>query len=182
MIITKNTSETYKREIDDALNNSQTSHGDQHVADIETLDFDPPVPKAVLFPPSLSAAPFASREEANVAPPPPSAAPLRPSAKDQQTLISSVKVLDYRYYRLLLHPDTGLWRLVRDWRDPAWPLAGVKGLRRGLDARNASQRKTFFGPNIISIQAKSILELLLDECLHPFCQDFPFHILSARQI
>lgn len=90
-------------------------------------------------------------------------------------------MLDYRYYRFLLHPETGLWRMARDWSDIHWTT--TQSLRRGITSNESRERKTLFGKNAIEIQAKSIFALLIEEvrflvlhkvaltveqCLHPF--------------
>lgn len=134
---------------------------------ITDITFDPPVPLSSLFPPSV-AVPPATRDEANAAPPTPPS--LLPTNGTKEPVVSALRVLDYRYYRLLLHPETGLWRMARDWRDPTWASASFKGLRKGPTSKQRAQRKTLFGDNIISIEAKTIPQLLLDECLHPFCK------------
>lgn len=144
---------------------------------IQDITFDPPVSQASVFPPSLVPPP-SSREEANNPPAQPRIEASMPT-NSKGRMISSLRVIDYRYYRLLLHPDTNLWRMVRDWRDPLWAVSGVRGLRRGPEAQARHQRQQLFGSNIISIEAKSILELLLDECLHPFCM-FTSYLLFFR--
>ena len=70
-------------------------------------------------------------------------------------------MLDYRYYRLLLHPDSGLWRMARDWADLSW--TSIANLRRGISSEEHAERLHLFGKNAIQIQAKTIWELLVDE-------------------
>jgi cation-transporting ATPase 13A2 len=61
--------------------------------------------------------------------------------------------------------------MLRDWRDPAW--TSVAALRAGITEESHLQRQALFGDNLIKIQTKSILQLLVDECLHPFCPFLP---------
>ena len=50
---------------------------------------------------------------------------------------------------------------VRDWRDHGW--TGVGSVKNGLEEPVRHQRFTLFGLNVIEIEGKSIISLLLDE-------------------
>lgn len=52
----------------------------------------------------------------------------------------------------------------RDWRDPAW--AGIHSVQNGLDGNVQAQRLALFGPNVIDIEGKSTVSLLIDEVHH----------------
>lgn len=63
----------------------------------------------------------------------------------------------------------------RDWRDPSWN--GVRSIQNGLDKLSQTQRRTLFGDNLIDIQGKSTLNLLIDEVLlHPL---IPLLVIEA---
>ncbi|KIV85541.1 hypothetical protein, variant 1 [Exophiala sideris] len=77
-----------------------------------------------------------------------------------------LRYLDYRYMRLLYHPQEDKFVLNNDWWDPQWKA--VKTLREGLDTEERDPRDQVFGKNVIEIKQKTIPELLLDEAFHPF--------------
>ncbi|KAK0461196.1 uncharacterized protein EV420DRAFT_1530853 [Desarmillaria tabescens] len=68
---------------------------------------------------------------------------------------------------------TGLFGVVRDWRDTS--LDGVASIQNGLQDDVRKQRLTLFGPNAIDIEGKSTLALLVEEVIHPF---YVFQIAS----
>ncbi|KDE02331.1 hypothetical protein MVLG_07113 [Microbotryum lychnidis-dioicae p1A1 Lamole] len=86
--------------------------------------------------------------------------------------ITQLQYLDYRYYRFLLHPE-GEFRMVREWKDPTWTTP--MSLRKGLSSTDAHTRHSLFGQNAIDIKARGIVQLLMDEVLHPF---YIFQIFS----
>ncbi len=92
--------------------------------------------------------------------------------KAKGPLVDKLQYVDYRYYRFLLHPE-GEFRMVREWKDPSWTT--LPALRRGLSEDGVATRKTLFGLNAIEVAAKSTVELLMDEVLHPF---YVFQIFS----
>lgn len=49
----------------------------------------------------------------------------------------------------------------RDWRDPKWTSS--KAVANGLETSVREQRHVLMGDNIIDIEGKSIIGLLLDE-------------------
>lgn len=86
--------------------------------------------------------------------------------EDDDPTLDSLKVLDYRYMRLLFHPLEDKFILNNNWADPQWTDA--KALRQGLDSDERDIRDQVFGKNVLEIQQKSIPQLLMDEvsCLH----------------
>ncbi|EIW62465.1 Ca-transporting ATPase [Trametes versicolor FP-101664 SS1] len=106
---------------------------------------------------------------------PPDPSQLLPSAR--AGLVSGnlgmLTCVDYRYNRFALDPRTGLFAMIRDWRDTSW--AGVSSVQNGLRKDIQEQRMTLFGPNLVDIEGKSTLSLLIDEVIHPF---YVFQIAS----
>ena len=49
----------------------------------------------------------------------------------------------------------------RNWRDPSW--TGLQAVRSGLPGEVQQQRLSLFGPNVIDIEGKSTITLLIDE-------------------
>ncbi|CAA7259088.1 unnamed protein product [Cyclocybe aegerita] len=92
-----------------------------------------------------------------------------PSNKDYELkdgFIKHLLVTDYRYTRFAVDPRTGLFNMVRDWRDPY--LASIVSAKEPLDYATREQRLTLFGKNEIDIEAKSTISLLVEEVIHPF--------------
>ncbi|KAF7321673.1 Cation-transporting ATPase [Mycena kentingensis (nom. inval.)] len=82
--------------------------------------------------------------------------------------LGTLVVVDYRYNRFALDPRTGLFSMIRDWRDQSGSTDGV-----GIAIRQ--QRLTLFGKNEVEIEGKSTIALLVDEVIHPF---YVFQIAS----
>jgi cation-transporting ATPase 13A2 len=80
--------------------------------------------------------------------------------------LMDLTLLEYRYTRFALHPPSGRWRMTKDWRDPMW--VSTTGIAKGISWDSEKDRKTLFGGNVIDIESKSTLTLLVDEVLHPF--------------
>lgn len=93
--------------------------------------------------------------------------PFANGLKTATGLVEELKVVEFRHYRFVLHPETSRWYMLRDWRDPTWTT--VDSLRAGISPETQAQRLALFGGNLIKIQVKSVAQLLVDECLHPFC-------------
>ncbi|KDN36320.1 hypothetical protein K437DRAFT_276836 [Tilletiaria anomala UBC 951] len=87
--------------------------------------------------------------------------------------LMELSYLEYRYTRFALHPPTGRFRMIKDWRDPTW--TSVSAVSLGVPWDGEKDRKTLFGANVIDIAAKSSWTLLVDEVLHPF---YMFQIVS----
>ncbi|TCD71647.1 hypothetical protein EIP91_007394 [Steccherinum ochraceum] len=88
-------------------------------------------------------------------------------------MLEHLLVVDYRYARFALDPRSGLFYLIRDWRDSSW--TGVRSVQEGLSPSLKAQRLALFGDNIIDIEGKSTISLLIDEVIHPF---YVFQIAS----
>ncbi|WFD03856.1 hypothetical protein MOBT1_002552 [Malassezia obtusa] len=87
--------------------------------------------------------------------------------------VVDLRMFEYRYTRFVLHPPSGRFRTIRDWRDAAWTSAAA--MRHGLRTDTERERQAIFGANVIEIAGKSSLELLVSEVLHPF---YIFQIVS----
>ncbi|KIM40199.1 hypothetical protein M413DRAFT_19398 [Hebeloma cylindrosporum] len=88
-------------------------------------------------------------------------------------MLEQLLVVDYRHTRFGVDPRTGLFNLVRDWRDPNWTR--VVDAQAGIDEATKVQRRIIFGKNEIDIGGKSTISLLVDEAIHPF---YVFQIAS----
>ncbi|PYH94983.1 hypothetical protein BO71DRAFT_378573 [Aspergillus ellipticus CBS 707.79] len=86
--------------------------------------------------------------------------------EDNDSNISWLRYINYRYLRLFYHPIEDRFCLISGWKDPFWTNA--KEMRTGLDADDRDSREQVFGKNLIDIHQKSILQLLMDEAFHPF--------------
>lgn len=84
-----------------------------------------------------------------------------------------LRMFEYRYTRFVLHPPSGRFRTIKDWRDAQWTSAAA--MRSGLRADVERDRQAIFGANVIEIAGKSSAELLVSEVLHPF---YIFQIVS----
>lgn len=100
-------------------------------------------------------------------------------------MLENLLLIDYRYAKFALDPTNGTFSVVkcakrsssrldmlliyksRDWRDHGW--TGVGSVKNGLDGPLRQQRLTLFGPNIIDIEGKSIISLLVDEVSFVLC-------------
>ncbi|KAJ6594005.1 Ca-transporting ATPase [Mycena capillaripes] len=91
----------------------------------------------------------------------------------QQESLGTLTVVDYRYSRFALDPRTGLFNMIRDWRDPSW--TGLQVVQNGIETSVRQQRLTLFGKNEVDIEGKSTVSLLVDEVIHPF---YVFQIAS----
>lgn len=101
---------------------------------------------------------------------------LKPSADDYDEATGTLKqlfILDYRYTRFAVDPRTGLFSLIRDWRDP--DAITVPVVSSGITEKTQRQRQILFGKNEIEIEAKSTWSLLVEEVVHPF---YVFQIAS----
>jgi|HubBroStandDraft_4_1064222.scaffolds.fasta_scaffold407481_2 hypothetical protein len=63
--------------------------------------------------------------------------------------------------RFCFHPLRDKFVLINSWKDPSW--TDVKIIRAGIDGDEKEKRELVFGKNLIDIQEKSVLQLLVDE-------------------
>ncbi|KAJ7924919.1 hypothetical protein B0H13DRAFT_2229850 [Mycena leptocephala] len=91
----------------------------------------------------------------------------------QLEFLATLIVVDYRYSRFALDPRTGLFNMIRDWRDPSW--TGLQVVQSGIETPVRQQRLSLFGKNEVDIEGKSTISLLVDEVIHPF---YVFQIAS----
>ena len=173
--------------------------GDLHQTPLETVPFARPL--AMVFPPHTSRDPPATQAEfqaqqviikSNAASKTASAASslrkgvtgpsqngklsdvlLKPLAGVETEQLMDLSYIDYRYTRFALHPPSGRFRMVKDWRDPLW--TSVSAVSGGVSWDAEKDRKVLFGRNVIEIAAKSTWSLLVDEVLHPF---YMFQVVS----
>jgi cation-transporting ATPase 13A2 len=85
---------------------------------------------------------------------------------DHDPIMQSLRSIDYRYIRFCFHPLKDKFLLGNTWKDPAW--INVRDIRAGLDSEEKEYREKVFGRNIIDIEEKSTMQLLVDEVFHPF--------------
>ncbi|KAE8147364.1 putative P-type ATPase [Aspergillus avenaceus] len=86
--------------------------------------------------------------------------------EDHDATISLLRSIDYRYLRFFYHPFEDKFDLISGWKDPSW--TNTRMMRTGLDADDRDSREQVFGRNLIDVQQKSLLQLLMDEAFHPF--------------
>ncbi|KAI0199076.1 hypothetical protein F4808DRAFT_434112 [Astrocystis sublimbata] len=92
---------------------------------------------------------------------------------DRDPIMNVLQTLDYRYVRFFFHPLKDKFVVGNGWKDPSW--TSIRLLRTGIDGEEKDERERVFGPNMIDIEQKSILKLLVDEVFHPF---YVFQIAS----
>ncbi|WFD31077.1 hypothetical protein MSPP1_002108 [Malassezia sp. CBS 17886] len=120
-------------------------------------------PLRAVFPPSSRDPPCTHAQAHEHAPP----------STDADGEVVDLVMFEYRCARYALHPPTGRFRSVRDWRDAAWTSAAA--LRTGTRPDLVRERQAIFGANVIEIVGRSTLQLLVGEVLHPF---YMFQIVS----
>ncbi|KAL2813331.1 hypothetical protein BDW59DRAFT_154862 [Aspergillus cavernicola] len=86
--------------------------------------------------------------------------------EDSDPTVEHLRYFDYRYLRFFYHSLEDKFLLISGWKDPSWTNA--KSMRTGLNAEDRDGREQIFGRNVINIQQKSLLQLLVDEAFHPF--------------
>lgn len=80
---------------------------------------------------------------------------------DHDPIIPNLQFLDYRYIRFCYHPLHDRFTLNNTWKDPTWD--NTRSLRTGLDGDEKSFRQTVFGSNVIDIEDKTAIQILIDE-------------------
>lgn len=87
--------------------------------------------------------------------------------------LHTLRIIEYRYIKFYYNPIDDIFLTNYDWVDPNW--LSVEGVREGIDSDSQAERKAVFGPNLIDIEEKTTVELLVDEVLHPF---YVFQVFS----
>ncbi|KAG8905466.1 hypothetical protein FRB99_008907 [Tulasnella sp. 403] len=142
------TSERAFRLMDEGLVVVETPFRDLILEKLKTIQY--PYALSTAFPPSLEPS---HRDAANgngvtFSSPLPSSTPLK-----------TLKIMDHRY--------------SRDWRDSNW--TSINTVKSGLNEETRAQRQALFGKNMVDVEGKPILSLLVEEVLHPF---YVFQIAS----
>lgn len=81
--------------------------------------------------------------------------------EDDDPIMPSLCYLNYRYIRFCYHPLLDKFVLNSSWKDPNW--TNIKKLRRGIEGEDKDLRSLVFGKNMIDIEEKTVMQLLLDE-------------------
>ncbi|EGO26058.1 Ca-transporting ATPase [Serpula lacrymans var. lacrymans S7.9] len=139
----------------------ESAHRDVTLFPIKRLDY--PYPASTVFPPVMTESNdrLTSLHRTHS-----SQYKLPDGPHDDAHVLQDLLVVDYRYSRFALDVRTGLFSVIRDWRDPTW--TGLQSVQNGLDHSTRRQRLTLFGANVIDIAGKSTINLLIDEVIHPF--------------
>lgn len=85
---------------------------------------------------------------------------------DYDPILHTLRTINYRYINFFYHPLEDIFLTNFDWVDKSW--VDVEVAREGIDNETRSDRESVFGPNIIDINEKTTMQLLIDEVLHPF--------------
>ncbi|RKP26448.1 P-type ATPase-like protein, partial [Syncephalis pseudoplumigaleata] len=93
---------------------------------------------------------------------------------DSHRILHTISYFNHRYMRFIYHPRRQLFVQTNAWMDAAW--MDLAACRRGISRTEHGERMIVFGPNVVDIESKSILQLMVDEVLHPF---YIFQIFSV---
>lgn len=88
-------------------------------------------------------------------------------------IMHTLRKFEYRYIKFYYNPQDDIFLTNYDWVDPNW--LSTESIREGIDSDLQGERKTVFGTNLIDIEEKTTLQLLVDEVLHPF---YVFQVFS----
>ncbi|KAH7925940.1 hypothetical protein BV22DRAFT_1112020 [Leucogyrophana mollusca] len=137
----------------------ESAHRDITLFPVKRLKY--PYSRSTVFPtvsPEPNGRPGLLRRGSTSSPPKPNG--------DIVDMLQDLHIVDYRYSRFALDVQTGYFCMIRDWRDPYW--TGLHSVHNGLSQPIRQQRLTLFGPNLVDIEGKSVMSLLIDEIIHPF--------------
>lgn len=88
--------------------------------------------------------------------------------------INQLKFFNYRYHTFIFNPVSEDFEPTTHWRDLAW--CSARKVLEGVNSHSdIALRQRIFGLNSINVDEKPILNLMVDEVLHPF---FVFQIGS----
>ena len=83
--------------------------------------------------------------------------------EEDDPVLEHIRYVDYRYIRFVFHPLKGKFLLMSHWRD-SW--RNVNDVKDGLEGETQEARARLFGENVIDIEEKPLMALLLDEVQH----------------
>jgi cation-transporting P-type ATPase 13A2 len=86
--------------------------------------------------------------------------------EDRDPIIKHLRSIDYRYVRFFFNPLKDKFLVGNTWKDPNW--INVRSIRSGLEMEERDYRELVFGKNLIDIEDKSTMQLLVEEVFHPF--------------
>ncbi|KAL5614186.1 hypothetical protein BROUX41_000025 [Berkeleyomyces rouxiae] len=92
---------------------------------------------------------------------------------DFDPIVEELRAVTYRYVNFFFHPQLDKFILFSGWKDPEW--TDLQIARIGISSEERSTREQVFGQNLILIDIKPTMQLLVDEVLHPF---YVFQIAS----
>lgn len=95
-------------------------------------------------------------------------------SKEANPVVPYIHSFDYRYIKFYYNPVEDIFKTNSNWFDIHW--LNMKNLREGVSQKLQEQRSDIFGENSIKINEKTVVQLLLDEVLHPF---YIFQIFSV---
>ncbi|ORY01301.1 putative Ca2+ pump [Basidiobolus meristosporus CBS 931.73] len=87
--------------------------------------------------------------------------------ESEATSLDELIHIDYRYIRFLYHPINNRFEPIGYWKDRQW-IENPTQIRYGIEDIHREERKTVFGANLVDIEEKSAVRLLIEEVLHPF--------------
>ncbi|KAJ1575372.1 hypothetical protein NDA11_003664 [Ustilago hordei] len=157
----------------DKLIRIKSKHGELDIVSLKRVDFSTPLSLAKAFPPSLHE-PHTSPQDAAAAATGKIAVHQAFGAAtriSKEGPLSYIDVLEYRATTFLLHPVSGKFYLLASWRDPSWASAvGAEDslASSGLPREAVQERQALFGENQVSVQGRSVANIMIEEVLHPF--------------
>ncbi|CAG8453049.1 1903_t:CDS:10 [Gigaspora rosea] len=78
-------------------------------------------------------------------------------------ILHNLHFFDHRYIRFIYNPILGKFVQNNFWKDPTW--VSVKMLKKGTNRETRNEREIIFGQNLIDIQEKSTVQLLIEETM-----------------
>lgn len=93
--------------------------------------------------------------------------------KQTDPVIPYMHSFTYRYIKFFYNPVEDMFKNNSNWYDIRW--LNIKNTKEGISQSTQEQRINIFDENSISIEEKTIVQLLMDEVLHPF---YVFQIFS----
>ena len=100
--------------------------------------------------------------------------------EDDDPVIQCLRYLDYRYIRFCYHPLLDKFSMNNSWKSPSW--TSVKKLRCGVEGEDKELRSLVFGKNVIDIEEKTVMQLLIDEacCSLPALLFLDLRVIIAK--